>query len=203
MVTRLHLLRHGETDWNAEGRIQGQSESLLTDVGREQARALQAELRDIGITRVISSSSLRARQTAAIAFAGIADDIRYLDSLREIALGSWEGHLYSTIEAVYPEALRAFREAPHQFCFGGAETFAELQARGLAALAQVALSCPGQAVAVVSHGALIRSVLCHYEGRPLSKLWDPPKMHNCAHSIVEIGADARPRVIQCAGLRDW
>ena len=203
MVTRVHLLRHGETDWNAGGRIQGQSESQLTDLGREQARGLRAELKDLGITRVFSSSSLRARQTAAIAFEGIADDIVHLDALREIALGRWEGHLYSTIEAIYPAELRAFREAPEQFSFNGAETFTVLQARGLGALAELALECPGQAIAVVSHGALIRSVLCHYGRRPLSRLWEPPRMHNCAHSIVEIAGDAEPRIIQYAGQGAW
>jgi len=202
-VTRLHLLRHGETDWNAEGRIQGQSESVLTEAGRVQAIALQAELKDHGISRVFSSSSLRARQTAAIAFAGIAQEIRYLDALREIALGSWEGHLYSTIEALYPEHLRAFRELPDQFRFQGAETFAELQARGVAAVEEIALSCPGQAIAVVSHGALIRSVLSHYGKRPLSRLWEPPKMHNCAHSIIEIVGAAEPRIVQYAGQSSW
>jgi len=104
---------------------------------------------------------------------------------------------------VYPEQLRAFRELPEQFRFQGAETFAELQARGLAALEEIALSCPGQAVAVVSHGALIRSVLSHYGKRPLSRLWEPPKMHNCAHSIVEIVGDTDPRIIQYAGQRSW
>ncbi len=202
-VTRLHLLRHGETDWNAEGRIQGQSESLLTEAGRAQAMALQAELRDRGISRVFSSSSLRARQTAAIVFAGMAQEIHYLDALREIALGSWEGHLYSTIEALYPEHLRAFREVPDQFRFQGAETFAELQARGVAAVEEIALSCPGQAIAVVSHGALIRSVLSHYGKRPLSRLWEPPKMHNCAHSIIEIVGAAEPRIVQYAGQSSW
>lgn len=56
----------------------------------------------------------------------------------------------------------------------------------------------GERIAIVSHGALIKSALCHIEQRPLSKLWEPPKMHNCAHSIVQFTADAAPRIIQYA-----
>lgn len=202
-MTRLHLIRHGESNWNAEGRIQGQAESVLTDLGRQQAQQLGAELQALRIGRVFCSSSLRTRQTAAILFAEVADTITYLDELREINLTPWEGRLYREIEALHPELLHCFRNLPEQFKLEGAETFAELQARGLAALTAIVAACRGEEIAIVSHGALIRAVLCHYEGRPLSALWEPPRLHNCAHSIVELDGAGVPKVIQYAGLRDW
>lgn len=202
-MTRLHLIRHGESNWNAEGRIQGQAESVLTDLGRQQAQQLSAALQAHTITKVYCSSSVRTRQTAAILFAEVADAIAYLDELREIKLDPWEGRLYAEIEALHPELLHRFRNLPEQFELEGAETFAELQARGLTALTAIVAACPGQDVAIVSHGALIRAVLCHYESRPLSALWEPPRMHNCAHSIVEFDHAGTPTVAQYAGLRDW
>ncbi len=202
-MTRLHLIRHGESNWNAEGRIQGQAESVLTDLGRQQAQQLGAELQGLGIGKVFCSSSLRTRQTAAILFADRADTIAYLDDLREINLTPWEGRLYREIEVLHPELLHSFRNLPEQFKLAGAETFAELQARGLAAVTAITTACRGEEIAIVSHGALIRALLCHYEGRPLSALWAPPRMHNCAHSIVEFDRADVPKVIQYAGLRDW
>ncbi|MBV1930097.1 MAG: histidine phosphatase family protein [Porticoccaceae bacterium] len=188
-MTRLHLIRHGETDWNAEGRIQGQMESVLSELGQNQARELQKNLQAFEFDRVFCSSSTRARQTADLALAHIDQPFTYLDALREIYLARWEGYLYSEIEADDPVALNAFRHTPDSFDVEGAETFSDLQNRALLAVNEIIEQHRGQELVIVSHGAWIKSVLCHYEGRPLSNFWEPPRMHNCCHSIVEIAAD--------------
>jgi broad specificity phosphatase PhoE len=185
-MTTLHLIRHGETNWNAEGRIQGQMESVLSELGRHQAKELQQKLLDIRFDQVFSSSSTRARQTADIALAHIDQPFVYLDSLKEIYLARWEGFLYSEIEADDPVAINAFRNIPDSFNVDGAETFSDLQNRALSAVTQIIEQNPGKEVAIVSHGAWIKSVLCHYEGRPISQFWEPPRMHNCCHSIIEV-----------------
>ncbi len=192
----LHLIRHGETDWNRERRVQGQSDSRLTERGARQARALAPRLRALRLDRIYCSTSLRARQTAGHLFDGA--DIEYLDSLREIRLGPWEGRLYDQVEASEPEAFRRFWREPHRFAADGAETFFELQRRALEAVEAMAGRHPGGAVAVVSHGALIKSLLCRFEGRPMAELWAPPRLHNCAHSIVRFGRDGGRRIVQYA-----
>lgn len=198
-MTTLHLIRHGETNWNAEGRIQGQMESVLTELGQQQAAELQQRLLDYQFDRVYSSSSTRARQTAAIALHHHQQAVSYRDELREIYLSRWEGFLYAEIEASDPEALHAFRNQPHNFDVEGAETFHALQQRALAAIDAIVAECHGQEVAIVSHGAWIKSVLCHYEGRPLSRFWEPPRMHNCCHSIIHIPVNGdKPRIIRYA-----
>ena len=185
-MTTLHLIRHGETDWNAEGRIQGQMESVLSELGQHQAKALQKNLLTYNFDQVFCSSSTRTRQTADLALGHVDQPFTYLDSLKEIYLARWEGFLYSEIEADDPLALNAFRNTPETFDVEGAETFSDLQNRALAAVTGIIEQNRGREVVIVSHGAWIKSVLCHYESRPLSQFWEPPRMHNCCHSIVEI-----------------
>ncbi|MDF1832801.1 MAG: histidine phosphatase family protein [Porticoccaceae bacterium] len=200
-ITRLHLIRHGETNWNAEGRIQGQCESVLSELGQQQAVELQKKLAATNFDRVFSSSSTRAQQTAALALSHCEQPVNLQDDLREIMLGPWEGHLYADIEKVEPQAVFAFRNTPHVFNVEGAETFHVLQRRALNAVETILNDCSGMEVALVSHGVWIKSVLSHYEGRPLSRFWEPPRMHNCCHSIIEVSEDSgEPRIIRYADL---
>ena len=90
----LHLIRHGQTNWNEERRAQGQSDSKLTKIGKEQAIALGKKIKQIKFDKIFCSSSLRTRQTAELVFPKTELNIEYLDSLREIFLGPWEGKLY-------------------------------------------------------------------------------------------------------------
>ena len=200
-MTRLHLIRHGETDWNAEGRVQGQLESVLSELGQQQAVELQEKLATTNFDRVFSSSSTRARQTTALALSHCDQPVSYQDDLREIMLGRWEGYLYADIEKVEPQAVFAFRNTPDIFNVEGAETFHALQRRALAAVEIILNDCAGMEIALVSHGAWIKSVLSHYEGRPISRFWEPPRMHNCCHSIIEVSGDSgEPRIVRYADL---
>jgi broad specificity phosphatase PhoE len=194
----LHLFRHGQTNWNAERRVQGQSESQLDELGQQQARELGERIASLAFDKIYCSSSQRTRETAALAFPGQEDEITYLDSLREIFMGPWEGRLYDDIAAEEPENFQHFWHEPHRYSVEGAETFQQLQNRAMSAINQFAIQHAGQRIALVSHGALIKSALCHIEQRPLSELWAPPKMHNCAHSIVLFTSGEPPRIVQYA-----
>ena len=196
----IHLIRHGETDWNAIRRIQGQMESRLTEQGREQALALGERLQDYPISRIFCSSSVRTRETADLVFGMKFPDITYQDNLREIHLGPWEGDYYDRLAETDPEQFQYFWNEPHLFSLAGAETFLELQQRGADAIRSIVEQGEHDHVAVVSHGALIKSILCHFEDRPLSLLWDPPKMHNCAHSILEFGNGQQGRITRYADV---
>lgn len=195
---QLHLFRHGETDWNAERRIQGQSESRLSDLGIQQAASLGERIRHLQFDRVYCSSSLRTRQTAEHVFGSTRDDIRFMDSLREIDLGPWEGRLYAEIEVEDADSYRHFWQEPHLFLVDGAETFLQLQQRALTTVNEIKQELGQGTIGIVSHGALIKALLCHFEQRPLSELWAPPGMHNCAHSIVEVNSDGSGHIIQYA-----
>lgn len=194
---QLHLIRHGQTNWNEEKRIQGQSDSVLTELGVSQARSLGQRLADTHYDAYYCSSSLRTRQTAEHAFPH-ANEIRYRDELREIYLGPWEGNLYAEMAVREPESYRHFWEQPQLFAVNGAESFHDLQRRAVDAVAAIAADHPGESVALVSHGALIKAYLCFVEQRPLERFWEPPTMHNCCHSIVQFDPDGSARITQYA-----
>lgn len=194
----LHLFRHGETDFNKERRVQGRLEPDLNEQGVRQARELGTKIAHLRFDHLFCSSSKRTRQTAQYAFPDEPYPIVYMDSLREIYLGPWENELYDDISARDPVAFDNFWEQPHLFQVDGAESFEELQNRAIRAINTLNGRWHQKKVAIISHGAFIKSVLCHFEQRPISELWKPPELHNCAHSIVEIYADGSGRIKQYA-----
>ena len=194
----LHLIRHGQTNWNEERRAQGQSDSVLTELGIKQAKALGIRISAVPFDALYCSSSKRTRQTVAHAFPAWKKPVTYLDSLREIKMGKWEGRLYAELESESPESFKHFWHEPHKFDVPGAETFFQLQSRALAAIRDIYSQHAGQLIALVSHGALIKTVLAHIEGRHMAQLWTPPQMHNCAHSIVCVESEDEYRILQYA-----
>lgn len=198
-VTRyIHLIRHGETNWNRERRAQGQQESVLTDAGKAQALTLAASLTDVEIHEVYCSSSVRARETAAIAFAEHKLPIVYCDHLREIHMGPWEGRLYEDLRQEYPEHYQAFWNSPDTFLLDGAETFDQVQQRAMIRLNNILEQSTANSIAIVSHGLLLKTILSFVEQRPLSRVWEPPAMHNCALSTIEIREDGNQRITMYA-----
>ncbi len=182
----LHLLRHGETQWNRDRRVQGQCDVGLNETGNRQAVALGKRLADTHYDAIYCSSSLRTRETAWLAFPDRHEDLVFVDALREIDLGPWEGRLHAEIALEDPESQHHFWHMPHLFQVEGAETFFALQERAMQAIRDIARRHSGQRVAVVSHGALIKSVLCFLEELPMRDLWAWRPIHNCAQSIVQL-----------------
>ncbi len=130
----LFILRHGQTEWNAAGRIQGHMESVLTDLGREHARAQGRILRDIDLpvgTRFHCSTAIRARQTAALALIGLpgAESVQFDDRLREIGVGECEGLLRSECQQRWPHLFEGDHPAEWIFDAPGGEGFEAFRAR--------------------------------------------------------------------------
>ena len=153
--TRLFVLRHGRTAWNAEARIQGQLDVPLDDVGRWQAERLAEALAGEGITTVYSSDLQRALATAqplvARTGAVLHTDVR----LRERGFGSFEGSTYAEIEATWPEAARRWREREVDFRPGGGEALGSFYGRCVDAVLELSRSHPGQCIAIVAHGGVL------------------------------------------------
>ena len=199
-MTTIHFIRHGQSTWNAEIRIQGSSDPDLSELGQSQARALVGKLPDFD--RHFCSDLKRTRQTIDLILEGKTDTVEYRSSLREIHLGPWEGMLLTDATEQYPEQTDNFRHHPQKFEFGDAETFAQLQARAHKAVNEIVAECRDQTVLVVSHGALLKSLLIDYENRPINHIWKDPHMDNCGHSIVEYG-DGPPKVTKFADHTEW
>lgn len=202
-MTVIHLLRHGQTDWNLERRVQGQTNSQLTELGRQQARDASSKLKDIPIDHAFSSSSTRALETAQLILQGRGIKLQSHDALREIRLGEWEGNLYDDIKERDPDSYHKFWQDPSQFNVPGAETFHQLQERALKIVNELADKHHGRNILIVSHGAFIKSLLTYFEGRPLEDFWQPPSMTNCCHSIVVQNADGQFTIRRYADLEEW
>lgn len=205
-MLKLHLLRHGRTDWNAERRVQGQSESQLDDTGRAQAAAVRTHIDALNPGAVFCSTAERTRQTAALACAGIALPITYLDTLREIQLGDWEGRLWSEIEKEQPDQVKHFHHHPETFSQPGAETFHALRDRGLGALASIVdstRSLPADTernVLVVSHGAIIKAILTSMVGVPAAQLWQELRLDNCSVTVLSVDNEQTYQIESIAGV---
>ena len=197
-VTQLYLIRHGETTWNAEGRLQGQSESNLSERGVAQATERSSEILGYGFDARYCSSSQRTRETIYALLSGGVEDVVYRDDLREIMLGPWQGRLIKELRQENPELYEQFSNQPEQFELEGAETFQALQNRGVGALQQIADAHPGQRVLVVSHGALIKSCLLHWLQWPLAQMWAEPLIPNCSFSVLEFSPEQGGRVVSIA-----
>ena len=153
-MTRLILVRHGETEWNRETRIQGQRDSALSAEGRAQARAVGARLAREGATHLVSSDLGRTMDTArAVADAtGLA--IEALPGLRERAFGIFEGRTLAEIEATWPDEHARWRSRDPHYAIPGGESLVQLRRRVGDCLAALAARGLSQLI-VVTHGGVL------------------------------------------------
>lgn len=192
---RIHIIRHGQTSWNAQRRIQGQLDSELDDTGRQQATDRGAYFKDMPLAAVYSSSSVRTRQTTALILGERQDSVSYRDELREVRLGVWQGELWADIEKAYPDMVELHRIASPSFDVEGAETSQEVQKRGVAAIEAIInehAGLPAESdILVVSHGAIMKTILAHYAEVDLNVLHELPTLGNCAHCIIQVDGEKR------------
>lgn len=153
--TRLFVIRHGETDWNREQRIQGHTDIPLNATGHDQAERMARALAGDGLHAVYSSDLLRAAETAA-PLARLAGLPLCKDAgLRERHFGDFEGATFVEIERRWPEAAQRWRRRDPDFGPGGGETLVAFSARCVEAATRLAAQHPGQVVALVAHGGVL------------------------------------------------
>lgn len=164
---RLLLVRHGETQWNREGRFQGRTDVPLTPEGRAQAVALAEVLRAEPLAAVYTSPLRRAYDTALLIAA--PHGLRPLvdERLVEIHQGEWEGLRPPEIERRWPELYRRWLSAPETVRLPGGETLAEVERRVLAAVADLAARWAGGTVCVVAHKVSLAVIRAAAHGSPL------------------------------------
>ena len=153
--TRVLLLRHGETAWNVDRRIQGHLDPPLNERGRWQAQQLGLALQGEDLGAVYSSDLARALDTAGAVAQACGLPVQTDPALRERGFGRFEGLTYDEIEQGWPEDSLRWRQRQPDFCVGGGESLTVFSARCVSAVTRWARAHPGQAIAVVAHGGVL------------------------------------------------
>jgi 2,3-bisphosphoglycerate-dependent phosphoglycerate mutase len=195
--TRIILIRHGETAWNAERRIQGRLDVPLSSTGIRQAARLADRLADESIDAVISSDLARAWLTAQPLAQRLGLEPREDTRIRERDFGSFQGFTLDEVARNSPEHFRAWRDRDPAWAMPGGESGAQFIARVIAAVEDIVCSHPDRTVALVTHGGVLDVIYRH--ARQLA--WDAPRAHQMLNAAInELGASAPPlRLI----LRGW
>lgn len=160
MSRRLILIRHGQTHYNATRRMQGQLDTELSDVGREQARVAAGKLTDAGIRRIVSSDLSRARDTAELMAQELGLPVSVDDRLRETHLGQWQAQTHQEVDAALPGARATWRHDATWAPPGG-ESRVEVARRARPVVEELMASYTGWdggAVLFVAHGGAISAL---------------------------------------------
>ncbi len=154
-VTRILAVRHGETAWNRETRIQGHTDIALNDHGRWQAAQLARALRDESIAACYASDLGRAQATAQAVADAVGQSVTTHPGLRERCFGQFEGQTWAELEAAWPAETQAWRKRLPDFAPPGGESLRQLQARVVETVGELAARHPGEQVLMVVHGGVL------------------------------------------------
>ena len=185
---RIIIWRHGQTDWNAQHRWQGQADIPLNELGREQARAAAPTLAGYGITHLYSSDLIRARETASILADVIGVPVVSDDRLREIDVGDWCGRTKEEIGSDFVRALVLEEAGEHVIRGSTGESVREVAGRTAAALDEISRGLPEDAVvAVVMHGLAARVGAFEMMGLSPDQAKAFRGLENCAWLVLDRG----------------
>lgn len=187
--------------WNVEQRIQGKSDSPLTQTGLNQANLLGQHLSSIPLDIIYSSSSHRAMHTAEIINEKQKEPRPIVpeDDLREISLGEWEGMKKSEITKLYPSLQNLYFTNPGEFTpVGDGESFHDVRKRVINLLNSIIDNNLGKKILIVTHTAIVKLIMSYFEGRPLEKLWDPPRVRTASLSHISMNSEHSFRIVRYA-----
>ena len=144
--TRILAIRHGETAWNVDTRIQGHLDIPLNDTGQRQARRLAAALADEPLQAIYSSDLSRAHQTATALAQAVGLGVQPVAGLRERSFGHFEGRTFREIEAQWPDQAQRWRQRDPEFCPAGGESLTSFYARVIDQAQALAAAHPGETI---------------------------------------------------------
>ena len=154
-ATRILAIRHGETLWNVDSRIQGHLDIGLNDTGRWQAERLALALKDEPIAAIYASDLSRAHDTALAVSRHTGVPVQAEPGLRERSFGEFEGRTFAEIETELPAQAQRWRQRDPAFTPAGGESLLMLEARVLSVAARLAAQHPGEQIALFAHGGVM------------------------------------------------
>ncbi|HEX5688133.1 MAG TPA: histidine phosphatase family protein [Ideonella sp.] len=154
-MTRILAVRHGETAWNVDSRLQGQTDISLNAVGQEQARRLAEALAGEDLDAIVCSDLVRARDTAQAVADRTGLALNTDAGLRERHFGIFQGHTYAEVERLWPEESARWRRREPDFGAEGGETLQGFYDRCVATASRLAEAHPGRTLLLVTHGGVL------------------------------------------------
>jgi alpha-ribazole phosphatase/probable phosphoglycerate mutase len=172
MVTKIYLIRHGETDDADSGRYKGHLDVPLSENGIKQIKKLAEYLSQDTDLNVVYTSDLRRSIKSAEIIAGLFGlQTVITEKLKERNFGQWEGMSFIEIEKKYPDAFKAWADNPLKFSPMNGESTSEVRERVMPAFNEITAKHKGQNIAILSHGGVIRIILCELLGIPLENIF--------------------------------
>lgn len=183
---RIYVTRHGETQWNQEGRMQGWKNSNLTKDGIEKAGKLGKRLEDVQFDCVYCSPLGRAVETAKHIIGDKKVEIILTDEVKEMGFGKWEGMKHSEVEAFYATQKFNFWNNPKEYEPVEGERFEELLERAGRFITKITEQTDDQNVLIVSHAICIKAIYAFVKGYTLEEFWNPPIIKDTSLTILEV-----------------
>lgn len=183
-MAEIWLIRHGQTDWNVEGRLQGQRDVPLNATGLSQASAMAEMLKGNKFSALYSSDLMRARQTAEIIAAVVGLPVHFDRRLREISQGEVEGMLFSDVMQKFESALADRTRNPVDSRLPGGESVAELTARFSECVDEIVCAKHNAPVIIVAHGLAIATLVCQARGYPMETVYSHIQ-ENATAQVIE------------------
>lgn len=184
-MTRLYLIRHGETLWNKEKRAQGAQDIKLSENGKIQGKLLADSLKDKNIDLIYASDLSRAYETAELIGKSVEKPVTILEGIREINFGKWEGLTRDEMNNKYKEIFEEWNLRPHLAKIPGGETLKQVQKRAMEAVNGIIEKNPGKNIVMVSHGVSIKAIIFDLLNIELSN-YKKFRQDNTAVNIIDI-----------------
>ena len=190
-MTKLLLIRHGYSSGNKDSRFSGQIDLPLSEEGLHQAELVCDYIeKSYQVDAIYSSDLVRAVDTVKPLAAALDLPIQIYPELREINEGVWQGQLMTEVQAKEPEAYAYYKANLGLYQFEGGECYTTLLQRLLPMIDKIVADNPGKTVVIGTHGAVVRGLLSVWQGIPLERLLEVPRVPNGTITEVEIDADS-------------
>lgn len=190
--TIVYLIRHGQTEWNLEARMQGHKNSPLTEVGITQAKGLHNRLMNEKIDLIYSSESQRAYDTARIIRGDKDIPIYRRNGLREINMGEWEGMKQSDIVNKYPQIWNNFWNNPIQYTpVGEGESYTEFKNRIITDVENIINSNQGKNIAIITHRIALKVLMLHFNNQDITNIGNIPDIQPASLSKICVNNEVR------------
>lgn len=182
---KIYITRHGETEWNRIGKMQGWENSRLTEKGIGNAKRLGASLREVNIDCIYCSPLGRAVETAE--YIKGERDIKIIlnESLKEMCFGVWEGMMHSDIKEIFPDQHQNFWQRPELYEPIKGESYPEFIKRVRTGFYDIINNAQGKDILIVTHAGVKKAIYSFLKNISIENFWGPPFMYDTCLTVLE------------------